>query len=220
MDMKQVDQISISSAQVRAARGLLNWTQSELADRCSLTKATIANIENEKHHLTTKTANKIFQAFSNAKIEFLGSDGLRNKVDVIKTLEGKAGLGFLLDDVYESVRRNGGCVKVSGVDETLLEEILDANYVSMHVNRMQKIKNLNFQVLISDRDFNPYSRKYIAYKAVPSEYFFPLPIYIYDRKVAFVVFDPLRVIVVENFNLFLAHLNQFDMIWEEIGKPL
>ena len=60
MDMKQVDQISISSAQVRAARGLLNWTQSELADRCSLTKATIANIENEKHHLTTKTANKIF----------------------------------------------------------------------------------------------------------------------------------------------------------------
>jgi hypothetical protein len=85
---------------------------------------------------------------------------------------------------------------------------------------MQKIKNLNFQVLISDRDFNPYSRKYIAYKAVPSEYFFPLPIYIYDRKVAFVVFDPLRVIVVENFNLFLAHLNQFDMIWEEIGKPL
>ena len=43
MDMKQVDQISISSAQVRAARGLLNWTQSELADRCSLTKATIAS---------------------------------------------------------------------------------------------------------------------------------------------------------------------------------
>ncbi|WP_236870428.1 helix-turn-helix domain-containing protein [Candidatus Bandiella numerosa] len=39
------NQVMISSAQVRAARGLLNWTQSELADRCNLTKATIANIE-------------------------------------------------------------------------------------------------------------------------------------------------------------------------------
>ena len=63
-------QIQISSAQVRAARGLLNWTQSELAARCNLTKATIANIENEKHHLTSKTANKIYKAFTDAKIEF------------------------------------------------------------------------------------------------------------------------------------------------------
>ena len=67
---KNGDQILISSAQVRAARGLLNWTQSELAARCNLTKATIANIENEKHHLTSKTANKIHNAFTNAKIEF------------------------------------------------------------------------------------------------------------------------------------------------------
>ena len=39
---KNGDQILISSAQVRAARGLLNWTQSELATKCNLIKATIA----------------------------------------------------------------------------------------------------------------------------------------------------------------------------------
>ena len=215
-----MDQISISSAQVRAARGLLNWTQSELAERCDLTKATIANIENEKHHLTSKTATKIFQAFSNAKIEFLGNEGLRNKMDVIKTLEGRVGLTILFDEIYESVRKKGGFIKVSGVDESLFQEMLDSNYISMHSNRMQKVKNLRFRALISNKDCNVHAKKYVEYAAIPFEYFFPLPIYIYDRKVAFVAFDPLRVVFVENFNLFLAHSNQFDLIWEKASNPL
>jgi transcriptional regulator with XRE-family HTH domain len=213
----QIEQVLISSAQVRSARGLLNWTQSELADRCKLTKATIANIENEKHHLTSKTANKIYQAFTNANIEFFANNGLRNRVDVIKTIEGKSGCYFLLDDIYESVKKNGGSVKVSGVDENLIQEVLDKEHVMMHVNRMQKVKNLNFQVIISNRDFNPYARKYAKYRSLPSEYFFPLPIYIYNRKVAFLIFDPLRVLLIENFHLYLVHSNQFDMIWEKIS---
>ncbi|WPX96018.1 helix-turn-helix transcriptional regulator [Candidatus Bandiella euplotis] len=217
MSISRSDQVLISSAQVRAARGLLNWTQSELADRCNLTKATIANIENEKHHLTSKTADKIYQAFTEANIEFLGNDGLRSKVEVIKVFEGKNGVHMLLDEVYESVKENGGCVKVSGIDENLLQETLDKDYIAMHINRMQRVKNLTFQVLISNRDFNPYARKYVEYRAVPSEYFFPLPIYIYDRKVAAIIFNPIRVILIENFHLFLAHSNQFEMVWEMIS---
>ncbi len=109
---KSNDQVMISSAQVRAARGLLNWTQYELADKCNLTKATIANIENDKHHLTSKTANKIHQAFRNAKVEFLINDGIRSKFDIVKTLDGREGVIYLLNDIYDSVKDVGGCVKI------------------------------------------------------------------------------------------------------------
>ena len=66
---KNSDQILISSAQVKT-RGLLNWTQSELATRCNLTKATIANIENEKHHLTSRQQIKFIMHLQTQKLNF------------------------------------------------------------------------------------------------------------------------------------------------------
>ena len=217
---KNDHQIIMSSAQVRAARGLLNWTQSELANRCSLTKATIANIENEKHHLTSKTANKIHQAFKNAKVEFLVNDGIRSKFDIIKTLDGREGFIYLLNDIYDSVKDAGGSVKISGIEKKSLAKMLDKEYFEMHENRMQKVKNLSCKILISDRDDDVDHQNYKEYRQIPSEYFFPLPIYIYDRKIAFVIFDPLRVLLIENFHLFLVNSNQFDMIWDNISKKL
>ena len=217
---KSHDHIMMSSAQVRAAGGLLNWTQSELANRCSLTKATIANIENEKHHLTSKTANKIHQAFKNAKVEFLVNDGIRSKFDIIKTLDVREGFIYLLNDIYDSVKDTVGCVKISGIEKKSLAKMLDKEYFEMHENRMQKVKNLSCKILISDRDDDVDHQNYKEYKQIPSEYFFPLPIYVYDRKVAFVIFDPLRVLLIENFHLFLVNSKQFDMIWDNISKKL
>ncbi|RST64172.1 XRE family transcriptional regulator [Candidatus Aquarickettsia rohweri] len=217
---KNGDQILISSAQVRAARGLLNWTQSELANRCNLTKATIANIENEKHHLTSKTANKIHNAFTNAKIEFLVNDGLRNKVDIIKTLDGKDGLLYLLNDIYESVKEVGGCIKVSGIEKNSINKLIEEEYISMHENRMEKVNNLSYKILTSNKDSNIDDKKYKEYRQIPAEYFFPLPIFIYDRKVAFVIFDPLRILLIENFHIFLVNSNQFDMIWDNLSKDI
>ena len=47
-----------------------------------------------------------------------------------------------------------------------------------------------------------------------------LVIFIYDRKVAFVIFDPLRVLLIENFHIFLVNSNQFDMIWDNLSKDI
>jgi transcriptional regulator with XRE-family HTH domain len=217
---KSNDQVMISSAQVRAARGLLNWTQSELADKCNLTKATIANIENDKHHLTSKTANKIHQAFRSAKVEFLINDGIRSKFDIVKTLDGREGVIYLLNDIYDSVKDVGGCVKISGIEKKSLIKIIDNEYLEMHENRMEQVNNLSSKILSSDEAEDIEYKSYSEYRQILSEYFFPLPIYIYDRKVAFVMLDPLRVLLIENFHLFLVNSNQFDMIWDNIAKKL
>lgn len=205
--------ILLTSAHVRAARGLLNWTQSELANECGLTKATIANIENNKHHLTSKSAGKILRAFLNAKVEFIGNLGVKVKEDVIKILEHKIGFQTLLSEMYNSVAKNGGLIRASGIDERLLQQILDPEVIDMHVNRMEKVPNLDFRVLINEEDYNPLGRNYANYRAVPSKYFVPIPIYIYDNKIAYITYNPIKVFIIENLDLYRAHFNQFDFMW-------
>ena len=201
--------ILLTNAQVRAARGLLNWTQLQLADACDLTKATIANIENNKHHLTSKTASKILKAFSRARVEFIGNSGVKRKEDVIRVLEGKIAFQTLINEIYDLVSKNGGIIRVSGIDERLIPQILDPEIVA----RMEKVPNLDFRVLINEEDYNPLARSYAVYRAVPSKFFIPIPIYIYSNKISYITYNPIKVFTIENVNLYRSHFNQFDFMW-------
>ena len=139
---------------------------------------------------------------------------------IIKTLDGKDGFLYLLNDIYESVKEVGGCIKVSGIEKNSISKLIEEEYISMHENRMEKINNLSYKILTSNKDSNIDDKKYKEYRQIPAEYFFPLPIFIYDRKVAFVTFDPLRVLLIENFHIFLVNSNQFDMIWDNLSKDI
>ena len=62
----------MSPAQCRAARALLNWSQSDLVDHCGITKKTIADFE---RGMTTRPHERSYQAivtaFKAAGIEFI-----------------------------------------------------------------------------------------------------------------------------------------------------
>ena len=65
----------IDSAQSRAARGLLNWNQDELAKRATIGVATVRKFENGVHMLHRNNMTAVIRAFEDAGIKFLG----RNK---------------------------------------------------------------------------------------------------------------------------------------------
>ena len=71
--------MEISSAQCRAARGLLNWTQGELAAKVGVAVKTIRDFETgrRKPHGLSRAAIK--QALEQAGIEFLDGDGVRRR---------------------------------------------------------------------------------------------------------------------------------------------
>ncbi len=71
--------MEISPAQCRAARGLLNWTQGELADRVGVAVKTIRNFETGRRKPHGLSRSAIKQAFEQAGIEFFEDDGLRLK---------------------------------------------------------------------------------------------------------------------------------------------
>ena len=65
----------ITPAQIRAARGLLKWTQATLAHRAALSTVTLNMIENETVLPRSATLTAIQRALEQGGVEFLDDDG-------------------------------------------------------------------------------------------------------------------------------------------------
>jgi len=63
----------LSPAQCRAARGLLDWTQEELAARADVSRSTIRDFENGRHHLHSATAAQVVAAFERGGVMLIQS---------------------------------------------------------------------------------------------------------------------------------------------------
>jgi transcriptional regulator with XRE-family HTH domain len=60
----------VTSAQVRAARGLLNWTVRDLAEKAGVHRNTVTNIETERYAGDSETLEAIRRALEKAGVEF------------------------------------------------------------------------------------------------------------------------------------------------------
>lgn len=71
----------LSPRQCRAARGLLGWSQDQLADAANVARATIANFETGKTQPVGNNLSAIRAAFEAAGVAFIpengGGDGVR-----------------------------------------------------------------------------------------------------------------------------------------------
>ena len=79
----KVPRLMITAEQCRAARGLLDWSQAELADRAGVGIVTVRQFEAGAHEPRRATLNVIKRAFESAGVEFIdqngGGPGLRLK---------------------------------------------------------------------------------------------------------------------------------------------
>lgn len=69
----------ITAAQVRAARAILGWNQSKLAEKAVVAVNTIRRIEQEKGANLVPTIDKVQRTLERAGIEFFPGDGVRRK---------------------------------------------------------------------------------------------------------------------------------------------
>ena len=65
----------ITPAQCRAARGLLDWTQQELADRAGVGIVTVRQFEGGLNEPRRATLEVIRRALESAGVEFIQEDG-------------------------------------------------------------------------------------------------------------------------------------------------
>lgn len=62
-------------AQCRAARGLLNWNQQDLASHAGVSRSTVREFEAGHHELHRSTEMLLVRALEDAGVRLIGGDG-------------------------------------------------------------------------------------------------------------------------------------------------
>ena len=205
-----------SIEQIRAARALLGWSQHDLADKADLPQTGIARIENGTNQPNSKTITKIETAFDAADVEFLGSSGVRKNTGEIRILEGQSGFRELHEDLFQTAKNEGGKIcLLNGVPDLVIQTI-GSDYVEMHKDRMNKIKeNFDYKVIVEEGEKTFFGSDYCEYRWMPSDLFINSSAYIYGNKYAIVNYsDPVTIMLISNKNFTEAQKKVFNLVWE------
>lgn len=205
----------ITTAQIRGARGILNWSQTDLATRTGISATSIGSIENGQSTPRANTLQTIQKAFENSGIDFLGTDGVRLKTGDIKIFRGHNGLIDFYEDIHATIL-NGfeGEILVSNVDERQFVKHL-GDYADTHIERMNKlVGKISYKILIREGDnFIPGSG-YAEYRWIPRDLFASVPFYVYGDKLAIMLFDAeITIITLEYPSIAEAYRVQFADMW-------
>lgn len=112
---------SLTSPQCRAARGLLDWSQSELAERSKLSESTVRDFEKGRRTPSENNLDGIRKAFEDAGIEFIKGNqhGVRMRKmragDHVKFRKGVL-MGASFDDAVGVIVRERPEVKMGSVE--------------------------------------------------------------------------------------------------------
>lgn len=205
--------------QIRAARGMANWTVAYLAEKVGVGTTTISAIETGRSSGSLKVIAAIIYAFKNAGIEFTEDGGVRPLQSKIYTFQGHKGFCAFFDDIYDVAKTHENPdICITNVNEAKYDQWL-GSYEPVHVNRMTKLKS-RLRVLMKDYDLHLTSTSYCEYRWVPAEQFADVSLYIYGTKTAFIEFYDHNVVVtlVDN-NLVTDSLRKmFEITWEKSYK--
>ena len=209
--------------QIRAARALLGWNQHDLADKAGLSQTGIARIENGTNQPNSKTLEKIGNAFDEADIEFLAETGLRKRTGEIRTLEGQTGFIKFLDELYETISRDGGLVCLHNAKPDNWYKWAGESVYKAHAERMAQIDNeYEFRITAEEGEQNLISSGFAEYRVIPKEMFNEQSIYAYSDNLAFINFeeDSVSVHILKNANFARGFQVLFNIAWDSVAKKV
>ncbi len=206
----------ITGRQIRAARGLLGWDASALAEKANLSRETISNIENGTVQAREATLHGIARVFDTNGVEFIDNQGVRFKPTDITVYDGLDAFEAYYDFMYEHLKQNGGDVCLSIYDETLLVKF--RKDPEIHRNRMRELVkrgDVTFRGLVTKSEF--LTHNYMQLKWLPHQYPVSTGFYAFGECLALMSFvDPLSpyVIVIKSGPMTQAYREGFNIAWE------
>ncbi len=202
----------LTASQCRAARGLLNWSQPELAKWCGIHKQTISNFEAERSTPSKSSLEKMTRVLENAGVEF----GFDNAVSLpqIKTIKLQDAGWFveLLDDVIFTAQYHeqtelliyGGDNRVYTPD--VIEKFRELRSVDVKMREM--VCEGNTYLLGQEEE----------YRWIPRKFFKNYNTIIYGDKVC-IDFRGRAALLIINKGWAETERNKFDMLWHA-GLPV
>ncbi len=213
--------MNINVNQIRAARGLLGWSQKELAKRSGVSDVSIINYEKGKRTPHQNTLNKIILAFETGGVDFTEDGGVCPRKSRVVTYEGHEGFVSFFDDVYETARNHEKPAICTTSPAENLYDLWLGDYEPVHNERMTKL-GVEVKALLKEGDTNFTSSNYARYRWMSEEFFGDTSIYIYGDKLALVDFgkDNVTVTVVESKKVSDTVRKIFEKIWDMSSCPL
>lgn len=215
--------MSITTAQIRGARGILDWSQADLSERTGISATSIGSIENGQSTPRASTLETIRRAFENGGIEFIGLDGVRLKQDNIKVFEGQEGIRAFFDDVYEQTKATGKDICLfNGVPEKLIEW-LGEEWYQKHAKRMGELETpFGCKIIVEQGETHFIANTFAEYRWFPSESFNQRTIYCYGNCIAFLNFkkNNVHIVSMDQADIVDSFRVLFDIAWDNVAaKP-
>jgi transcriptional regulator with XRE-family HTH domain len=208
----------ISIRQLRAARALLGWKQSDLAAKSGLSLTALNNIERETVSPRLTTMTIIQDAFEREGIQFTDDDGLKMRSEIfdIKTIEGSERdvVQAHLDEILTTLEKDGGTALYGGVEESFYikhcrQECFDF-YTQFKANKFKE------RILICEGVTQRYGPKETSeYRALPKELFGMISYAVYGNKYNIMMLGKKsRFITIEHPGVAAVHRQLFETHWK------
>lgn len=214
--------MSITTAQIRGARGILNWSQQDLAQRTGISATSIGSIENGQTTPRESTLSTIRKTLENGGIEFIGLEGIRQRTGDVRIFQGREGFWEFYEDIYATIKDEPGEILVSNADERLFEKWIDPENFAKHVNRMRNTAGVSYKILVKEGDTHLLATPdYAEYRWMPKESFSStVPFYVYGRKLGILLFAAEPTVILLKYSAVSdAYRNQFMSIWKMSQQP-
>ncbi len=203
--------IHLKGKQIAAARQLAGFTLDDLTERSGVSRSTLVKIEAGAVQPREGTLIDIVKAFATAGVEFI-EGGARWIGDTIRTLEGEDAYLRLLDEVYQTLRRQPGAEVLSICTD-------DAVSPPDVVTDIQRWHDAGIQCRVLTRDQSTrFDFPLREYRLIPERFYTNSVMVVFDDKVA-TLRDDGNVIIVRDTDQ--AHMLRglFEMIWQQSPSP-
>lgn len=208
----------ITIQQIKGARGILGWSQDELAKAARISRLALNNMERGVTAPRNETMQRVRMALEKGGIEFItGGCRMREETLDVKVFEGEDALLRVYDDMIVTFTGTGGVCYISGVEEKKFVEACGdkfEEYMETFV-RIGVIDNM----LAKEGDTN-FVEALRFYRWVPEEIFLQVPYMIYGDKYAIILWGPpLKIILIHNAEIAASFLKQFKAHWNRAKIP-
>ena len=207
----------ITIEQCRGARGLLGWTQQDLADASGLSKTAINNFEKGHSDIKADSLKAIRMAFETSDIEFLENTGIRKKSEHTRILRGKDAFREILEDMQETLKSTGGEIRISNVNKSL-SSLVSTQKLFNHIEVI-KAHNIRERVLCAQGTKSVLSPTDECRWITQSDLNGLMPTFIYGSKVAFQLWDQSMFIIVNSSEAVKAEQQRFEILWAHAQVP-
>ncbi len=197
--------------QCRGARGILGWTQQDLADASGLSKTAINNYEKGHSDIKAESLKAIRMAFESAEIEFIGGNGVTKRRENVKILRGAEALNDLIDDMHQTLVAKKTNILISHVAADLPNRLSTQklfkhiDFLKTHAIKQRILTSDNTPHILSPEDECRWGDGLISEHHQTS--------YIYGGKVAIELWDKSMIVVINSAEASEAESKRFEYLW-------